>query len=91
MPCCVYQRPALDLQGRTTITPCNFLEVGCYSVCGALLRDFSSVWCYSRLLARPNKVKLGVIEVNGAPFPLVKMDFSAIFQKKILNIFIAGF
>ena len=57
------------LQRGATITPSNFLEAGCYSVFGALFRDFSSVGCYSRSLARPNKGKLGVIEVNGAPFP----------------------
>ena len=34
-----------------------------WGVFGALFRDFSSVGCYSRLLARPNKVKLGVISV----------------------------
>ena len=27
----------------------------------------------------PNKGVMGVIEVNGAPFPLVKIDFSVIF------------
>ena len=51
-----------NVQGRATITPSSFLEVGCYSVLGALFRDFSSVGCYSRSLARPNKGKLGVIE-----------------------------
>ena len=49
------------LQGRTTIIPCNFLNVGCYSVFGAPFRDFSNVGCYRRSLARQYKGKLGVI------------------------------
>ena len=54
------------LQRRPTITPSNFLDVGCYNynikfVFDTLFHDFSSVRCYSRSLARPNKGKLGVI------------------------------
>ena len=62
-------------------TPQLFRSWVLLSVFGALFRDFSSVGSYSRSLARPNKGKLVVTEVNGALFPLVKIDFSAIFQK----------
>ena len=57
------------VQGRPTIKPSNFLDIGCYSGFGALFRDFSSVGCYSRSLARPNKGKLVVIDINGAHYP----------------------
>ena len=50
------------------------------AVFGALFRDFSSNGCYRRSLALPKKGVMGVIGVNGAPFPLVKIDFFAFFQ-----------
>ena len=34
--------------------------------------------------------ELGVIEVNGEPFPSLKSTFPLFFKKKIPNIFIAG-
>ena len=42
-----------------TITPNNFSDDG----------------CYRRSLARTNKGAMGVIGINGAPFPLVKISF----------------
>ena len=53
-----------NLHGGVTITPINFSNDG----------------CYIRSLARPNKGVMGVIEVNGSTFPLVKLDFFAFFK-----------
>ena len=59
------------LQGRVTITPNNFWNDGCY-------RPFlTCLFVIFRVM--------GVIGVNGALFPLVKIDFLAIFQKKLPN------
>ena len=49
-------------------------------------RAFSGNGSYRRSLTRPNKGIMGVIEVNGVPIALVKINFLAILSE--LTIFL---
>ena len=55
--------------------------MGVIGVFGAILLDFSSDGFYMITLTATNKRVLGVLWVNGAPLPLVKIVFFAIFRK----------